>query len=90
MNVSLGWIFPSNSSDAYSFADVDAGFGNRFAGLAVKTLGQCGRSVTALPGLQSQLVGHLKGLAQRQDDLVRQVLRGERSTGIICKCFITS
>ena len=61
-------------SAAYRFADVDSRFGDRFAGLAVKALRQCGRSVAALPGLQGQLVGHLEGLAERQDDLVRQVL----------------
>lgn len=63
------------SRDAYRFADVDSGFGNWFAGLAVKALRQCGGSMAALPGLQGQLVGHLEGLAQRQDDLIRQVLR---------------
>lgn len=58
----------------YRFADVDARFGDRFAGLAVKALWQCGRAVAALSGLQGQLVGHLEGLAQRQDDFIRQVL----------------
>lgn len=61
-------------SAAYRFADVDTRFGDRFAGLAVKALRQRGRSVAALPGLQGQLVGHLEGLAECQDDLVRQVL----------------
>lgn len=65
-------------SNAYRFADVDARFGDRFAGLAVEALRQRGRSVAALPGLQGQLVGHLEGLAQCQDDLIRQVLREEK------------
>lgn len=30
--------------------------------------------MATLPGLQGQLVGYLKGLAQGQDDLIRQVL----------------
>lgn len=70
-------------SDAYRFADVDTRFGDRFAGLAVKALGQCGRSVAALPGLEGQLVGHLEGLAECQDDFICQVLtRGQRQTGM--------
>lgn len=60
--------------DAYRFADVDARFGDRFAGLVVEALRQCGRSVATLPGLQGQLVGHLEGLAECQDDFIRQVL----------------
>lgn len=58
----------------YRFTDVDARFGDRLAGLAVEALRQRGGAVAALPGLQGQLVGHFEGLAQRQDDFVRQVL----------------
>ena len=61
-------------SDAYRFADVDSRFGDRFTGLAIEALGQRGGAVAALPRLQGQLVGHLEGLAQGQDDLIRQVL----------------
>ena len=35
-----------------------------------------------LLGLQGQLVGHLERLAQRQDDLIGQVLGGGRAQGI--------
>lgn len=84
-----GRIFPRNrrcGSDAYGFADVDPRFGDGFAGLAVEALGQRGRSVAALPGLQGQLIGHLEGLAQGQDDLVRQVLTsGEEAVRIQCE-----
>lgn len=67
------------ASGAYRFADVDPRFGDRFAGFAVKALGQRGRSVAALPGLKGQLVGHLEGLAECQDDFIRQVLtRGQK------------
>lgn len=59
---------------AYSFADVDARLGDGFAGFAVEALGQRRRSVAALPGLERQLVGHLEGLAQGQDDFIGQVL----------------
>lgn len=59
---------------AYSFADVDARLGDGFAGFAVEALGQRRRAVAALPGLEGQLVGHLEGLAQGQDDFIGQVL----------------
>lgn len=47
VSISLGWIFLQTvvwlcGSNAYRFADVDTRFGDRFAGLAVKTLWQCG------------------------------------------------
>lgn len=70
-------LFLSNrgeGGDAHSFADVDTGLRDRFAGFAVEALRQRGGSVAGLPGLQGQLVGHLEGLAQCQDDLIRQVL----------------
>lgn len=67
------------TSGAYRFADVDPRFGDRFAGFAVKALGQCRRSVATLPGLKGQLVGHLEGLAECQDDFISQVLtRGQK------------
>lgn len=66
-------------SGAYRFADVDPRFGDRFAGFAVKALGQCRRSVATLPGLKGQLVGYLEGLAECQYDFIRQVLtRGQK------------
>lgn len=54
----------------HGLADVDAGLGHGFAGLAVEALGQRGGAVPALPRLEGQLVRHLEGLAQRQDDLI--------------------
>ncbi|KAF3859248.1 hypothetical protein F7725_021648, partial [Dissostichus mawsoni] len=41
-------------------------------GVDKAALGQRGGAVAALPRLQGQLVGHLEGLAQGQDDLIRQ------------------
>lgn len=72
---------------AYRFADVDARFGDRLAGLAVKALWKRGRSVAALPGLQGQLVGNLEGLAECQDDLIRQVLT-TKANRCECKCDV--
>lgn len=84
-DTNIKWSFPSDGSTArgtYRFADVDTRFGDRFAGLAVKALRQCWRTVAALSSLEGQLVGHFEGLAKRQDDFIRQVLvSGEKEGG---------
>ena len=58
----------------HRLADVGTGLGDGLVGLVVKALWQRGRAVATLPGLEGQLVRHLKCLAQGQDNLVRQVL----------------
>lgn len=61
------------------FPHADPRLRHRFGRFCFNHLSCRGAHCPGLLGLQGQLIGHLEGLPQRQDDLVGQVLGGSRS-----------